>query len=108
MRGGKRPNVPPSIFNGVLKSCLKQESVCKSTASLSDVQIQNQETREQDADCFKYFDDFDEKVLTQIDGFNFIKKENEVCIFMTDVIGSEVILLFKFSKVQLSFGFLHP
>ena len=90
-------NVPPI-------SCLMQVSVRRSTASLPEVRIQNQETREQDANCIKDFDDFVEKVDSQIDGFHFIENES---VSMTDAIESKVILFFKFSNVQSPFGFLH-
>ena len=43
IKGGKRPSVPPSIFDGVPKSCLKNPaSTRRSTSSLSEVRMQNQ------------------------------------------------------------------
>ena len=108
-RGGKRPSVPPSIFDGVPKSCLKSPvSTRRSTSSLSEVRKQSQEAREQDADRIKDFNDFLDNVETQIDGgFNFIKSENEVSVLMTNVIGSRIIQFFHFTKVESPFGFLH-
>ena len=69
--------------------------------------MQNQGMRQQDADRIKDFNEFAEQVDNRIDGFNVIEKENEVSVFMTNLVGSKVILFLKFTKVQSSFGFLH-
>ena len=79
--------VCPSIFDGVPKSCLKNPaSTRRSTSSLSEVSMQNQGMRQQDADRIKDFNEFAEQVDNRIDGFNVIKNENEVGVFMTNLV----------------------
>ena len=109
VRGGKRPNVPPSIFKGVPKSCFVNDNPSRRLiASLSEVRRGNVAARAENDDQIADFNDFLSKVESKVaPGFKFLKSEDALTIYQTDNIGSKVHLFVNFSKFESPFGFLY-
>ena len=105
--GGKCPDEPPSIFENVPSSCLKRRKTRRSTTSTSEVRYKKQNDRELELDKIKSFTDFVDNVQSRInEKFYLIKNENGNSLFMTDDIGSKVVLFLNFKSIISPFGFL--
>ena len=108
-RGGKRPNVPPSIFKGVPKSCFVKDNPSRRLiASLSKVRRENVEARAENDGRIADFNDFLSKMESKVaPRFKFLKSEDALTIYQTDNIGRKALLFVNFLKFESPFGFLH-
>ena len=99
IRGGKRPDEPPCIFENVPNSCLKPRKLRRSTTSTSsDTRHQKEIDREIEQDKIKDFNDLSDHVLSRVsEKIDVIKNENNISLFMTDDTGSKV----RFSTITL-------
>ena len=107
--GGRRPVEPPSVFPGVLGSCLKQvKSSARSTkAATSDSRQRLSEKHHEDQDRIKSFDLFCTEVKKRYKHFNIVQKGCELYMSLMDDIGRRVIQFLHFRQVVSHFGFLH-
>ena len=102
VRGGRRPNEPQSIFDGIPKSCLKQVKENQTRTRLSSSSEARAKTqkqrREDDKDKIKTLSNFFRYVDSKIEkNFRVLQKDNHVSLPMTEEFGSKVIFFFFYS-----------
>ena len=109
VKGGKRPAGPPTIFEGVKKSCLKQVKVKprvtqKTSAS---VKSENKEKHEKEKDKIKDFKSFNYFLKRKYPTFMFNDINNkEMTMYKTDNLGKSVLYFIQFQEVISPIGFL--
>ena len=102
-----KPNKLPSIFEGLAKSCLKQiQSKTRQTKfSFSAVCKKTTRMRESKNDKTKSCDNLFKTIGAKVDRNFFVKQDDYVSLFVTDDLGSKVVLYIFFRNVNFPFGF---
>ena len=107
-QGGKRPSEPPSIFEGIPKSCMKQTKNTPRTtsATTSESRRQREEQLNNKLDQIKDFKHFVDNASNYAESFNFVKSERKLSMFLTDTLGKTVVQFFLLREFSSPFGFL--
>lgn len=106
--GGKRPTLPPSIFPGVPKSCVKQTSTTPRTtkSATADARSEKQVRDDDFHDKIKDFQTFSNEIQKRYEQYTVYKEEDDLYLSMTDNIGKKVLQFIHFKQVKSHFGFL--
>ncbi|XP_076811672.1 uncharacterized protein LOC143458706 [Clavelina lepadiformis] len=111
VKGGKRPSQPPSIFPGVLKSCLKQVSSAPRTrprTASAEARAEKERFRTEGPDKIADFSSFCNDIKQHFPKDHlFFCDSDDIYISKTDAKGRSVIQFLHFQRVQSSFGFFH-
>lgn len=108
-RGGRRPVVPPSIFPGIPKSCLKQSQAKKrATSRTSSTARQQQEAERQlQENNMKDFVSFTRELPRRYPQYIVKFEKDEVYMSLLNDTGSQVTQFLHFRKIESPFGFLY-
>ena len=109
-QGGERPTGPPTIFEGIPKSCLKQVTTKQrqTTCTLAEKRNKLDDDKKKREDKILSFEAFRKELPKKVDNeFVFkISNESEITIYKTDDLGKTVMFFFHFKKVDSPIGFL--
>ena len=109
VKGGKRPSHPPSIFPGVLKSCLNQVFLAsRITTASAETRAENERLRTEVVDKIGDFSSFCNDIQKHISkDYCIVCDTNDIYMSKTDAKRRSVIQFLHLQFVKLSFGFLY-
>ena len=108
-QGGSRPSQPPTLFDGIPNSCLKQTTSKSRNTKLTSAEKrrENQDLLDSKRDIIHDFESFQREASVYFKNYSFRNiNSDEMTVFKTDDLGRKVISFFHFKNVVSIYGFL--